>query len=438
MKLYESSEEAQFVEKDVNFEENIHGEMTMIKMYSKIGYQKMIGFGGAFTEAAASVWSQMGKENQEKLVDLYFGKNGSGYNFCRTHIQSCDFALGNYAYVEDSSDKELKTFSIERDKKYIIPLIKAAQKRKSDISFLASPWSPPAFMKTNADMNHGGKLKPEFRKMWADMMARYVAEFKKEGIPVERVTVQNEPQAVQTWDSCIWTGKEEGEFAKDFLRPSLDAAGAKNVKINVWDHNKEIILERAEESLCKEFADSVDGVAFHWYSGDHFESLAEVCRRFPEKDIFFSEGCVEYSRFASDNQTAHAEMYAHDMIGNFNAGAKSFIDWNLFLNKEGGPNHVGNFCDAPVMCDTENDTFKINLSYYYIAHFSRFIQKDAVRVLTSRYTDKIETCGFVNPDGSHVLVLLNRTESKLPCTVNADGKTLDVEMKPHSIISLVW
>lgn len=440
MKSYTTNNEARFTEKTVSFAEGSRDEMRQVRIYSDVTYQEILGMGGAFTEAAAYTYSQMSEEKQKELLDCYFGEKGNNYNFCRAHIQSCDFALGNYAYIEDEADKDLETFSIERDKKYIIPFIKAALGKNGEIQFLASPWSPPAFMKTNNEMNHGGKLKEEYYEMWAAMMAKYVTVYKQEGINIQRLTVQNEPAAVQSWDSCIYSATEEAEFACNYLRAALDKEGHKDVKINIWDHNKEIILDRVEESFAVTGADEkIDGIAFHWYSGDHFDELNEVNRRYPNKELIFTEGCVEYSRFASENQVGHAEMYAHDMIGNFNAGMNGFIDWNLLLNQQGGPNHVGNYCDAPIMCDTENDTIDKKLSYYYIGHFSRFIQPGARRILVSKYSPDVEATAFKNPDGSKVLVLLNRTEKDVEFVISEGDKFSEtLTMNKHSIVTFIW
>lgn len=440
MKYYISDENLRLQENSLSFREDGEFEMRKICVYPAIKYQEILGMGGAFTEAASYTFQQMTPEKQEETLNLYFDQAGNQYNFCRTHIQSCDFALGNYAYIEDSTDKELKTFSIDRDKEYIIPFIKKAQLKNKDIKFLSSPWSPPAFMKTNNDMNHGGKLKEEYKEMWASMMVRYIREYEKEGISIERVTVQNEPAAVQTWDSCIYSGAEEAEFAVKYLRPALDKAGYSHIKINVWDHNKDIILERVKESFEIPGADkAIDGIAFHWYTGDYFEALEEVHRQHVDKELIFTEGCVEYSRFETDNEISHAEMYAHDIIGNFNAGMNGYIDWNLLLDEKGGPNHVGNFCDAPIMYDKENDILKVNLSYYYIGHFSRFVKPGAKRILATKYTSDLETTAFENTDGSKVLVVLNRSEKDIPFALSENGMDSElIEIKKHSMISICW
>lgn len=440
MKCYLSDGNERLAEQEIAFTEQGGGEMQKVQVYPQISYQQVIGMGGAFTEAAAYVYSKMSPEKQAELLDLYFGEKGNRYNFCRTHIESCDFALGNYAYVEDMGDRELRTFSIERDREYLLPFIKAALERNQELKLLASPWSPPAFMKTNGEMNHGGKLKEEYRQMWADVIVKYIEAYRKEGVTISRLTVQNEPAAVQTWDSCIYSGREEAVFARDFLRPALDRAGYADVKINIWDHNKDIIIERTAESFSVPDADkAVDGIAFHWYSGEHFEALAEVRRQYPEKELLFTEGCVEYSRFASDHHVANAEMYAHELIGNFNAGMNGFMDWNMILDQQGGPNHVGNYCDAPVMCDLEKDTIDVKLSYYYIGHFSRFIKPGAKRILASKYSSNLEVTAFENEDGTKALVVLNRSERDTDFVISEGTRsTGKLKSRKHSIMTFCW
>lgn len=440
MKCYITDRETRLGEKTVNFSEGTRGEMKQVKIYPEVVYQEILGMGGAFTESAAYTYSQMSAEKKKELLDCYFGENGNHYNFCRTHIQSCDFSLGNYAYIEKEEDTELESFSIERDQKYLIPFLKAALEQNKEMQLLASPWSPPAFMKTNGEMNHGGKLKEEYYKMWASMIAKYITVYKQEGIKIQRLTVQNEPAAVQTWDSCIYSATEEAIFACKYLRSALDQENHKDVKINIWDHNKDIILDRVMESFAVDGAEEkIDGIAFHWYTGDHFDALCEVNYRYPDKELIFTEGCVEYSRFVSENQTGHAEMYAHDIIGNFNAGMNGFIDWNLILNKQGGPNHVGNYCDAPIMCDTENDTIDKKLSYYYIGHFSRFIKPGSRRILVSKYSADMEATAFMNPDGSKVLVLLNRTEKDVEFVLSEGKRSSEtLTLGKHSIHTFCW
>lgn len=439
IRCIQSDEILRLKETELLFEDGRNEEMKLVKVYPQETRQTIEGFGGAFTEAAAYTLNSMSEENKEKVLSAYFGPDGNQYNFCRTHIQSCDFALGNYSYVENPEDTELTSFSIERDKKYLIPMIQQAIAREPDMQLMASPWSPPAFMKSNGEMNRGGFLKKEYYQMWSDMIVRYVQEYEALGIPIQRITVQNEPNAVQTWDSCLYTAEEEGIFAADYLRKGLDKSGFTSIKIAVWDHNKESILERADSTFAVPGAlERVDGVAFHWYTGDHFEALGAVREKYPYKELIFTEGCVEYSRFMNNNQIKNAEMYLHDMIGNLNSGTNGSIDWNLLLNKEGGPNHVGNFCDAPIMYDSDTDTVDIKLSYYYIGHISRYIKRGAKRILVSRYTEALDVFGCINPDGEKVLVLMNKSDHDERFKVREGDKVCNVFMKAHSIMTLCW
>jgi glucosylceramidase len=413
------------------------GGMQCVNVYPEIEYQTYLGFGGAITEAAGYAYSKLSKENQKKVLDHYFGEEGNRYCMVRTHIDSCDFSLGVYSAMSDPEDKEMKSFTLERDEQYILPLLQAAQQKSGEpLDIMLSPWSPPAFMKTNGEKIHGGKLKAEYRQFWAEYICRYIQEYEKKGLKVSRVTIQNEPAAVQSWDSCIYTEQEEKEFLRDYLYPAFEKNGLSHVKINIWDHNKERMYQRAKAIIDKDTDSMVDGVAFHWYSGDHFESINVTYEAFPDKQLIFTEGCVEYSRFGT-NQLHNAQMYAHDIIGNLNNGMTGFMDWNIYLDEKGGPNHVGNYCDAPIMIDTVNDTFEVKLSCDYIGHFSQYIRRGAKRIAFSRYTGDLEMTAFKNPDGSIVLVMLNRKDWDIPATFDVGDKIFHQVIGGNSIVTAV-
>ena len=415
------------------------GNMNVVNLYPEITYQKIRGFGGAFTESAGYTLSKLSEEKQKEIAEAYFGESGIGYTIGRTHINSCDFSLGNYAYVEDPEDSNLNTFSRERDQLYIVPFIRLAQQVSSkEIEFLASPWSPPAFMKTNGEMNHGGQLKGEYRKLWAEYICRYIKDCLEDGIPVTMITVQNEPEATQEWDSCRYSAVEEMEFVRDFLGPIMKEQGLDDVKIYIWDHNKEIMYERAKDILKDEkAAQYIAGVGFHWYTGDHFEAVCLVREQYPDKELLFTEGCVEYSRFMDSNDVYKAEMYAHDILGNLNAGMNGYLDWNLVLDEKGGPNHVNNLCAAPIMCDCKNGTYEKRLAYYYVGHFSKYIRGGARRIAVTKYTEQIEVTAFVNTDGEKVVVLLNKQNNDIPVVLREYGKGTELTLKAHSIVTLL-
>lgn len=417
---------------DVCCVDDLDVEANVINIIPEVKYQKIEGFGGAFTEAAAVTWNKLGDENKQKVLELYFDtENGAAYNLGRVHMNSCDFSLGNYSCVNEG-DETLESFNIERDKQAVVPMIKAAMEY-NDIDIMVSPWSPPPYMKTNGQMNEGGKLKKEYYELWSQFYVKFIEKYRAEGISVNRITVQNEPKAVQTWDSCVYTADEEAELVKNHLGKKMKDIG---VGVLFWDHNKERIYDRSKP-MMDIAVDLTEGVAFHWYSGDHFEQLEIFHKLYPEKKLFFSEGCYEYSLGKSDT-TAIGEKYAHDMIGNFNNYCNGFYDWNLLLNKEGGPNHVGNFCDAPIMADTTNDKLIIHDSYYYINHFSRFVKRGAARIASSKFTDKLDTVSFENPDGSIVTIVLNSSDECFNIFFRINGEVVSANAEPHSIATYIF
>lgn len=413
------------------------GEMHRVSIYRNMEKQVFHGFGGAFTEAAAYSYQKLPLKKREAFLEAYFGETGLGYTQGRVHIGSCDFSLGHYSCRE----QETEDFDTSRDEAYLVPLLKDAQKTAGKpIELMLSPWSPPAYMKTNRDRNHGGKLLPEYAGQWAACMAQYASFYRNQGFAVKRITVQNEPAAVQIWDSCIYTAQEEGAFAVKHLKPALERAGCADVKILAWDHNKEILPYRAAETMSVPGAQAaIDGFAVHWYTGDHFDALTVVHQQYPGKELWFSEGCVEYSRFDGSSNIQKAEMYAHDIIGNLNGGISGSLDWNLLLDARGGPNHVGNFCEAPIMLTEDEKDFEIRSEYYYIGHFSRFIRPGAVGIGCSTYSASVEATAFRNPDGTCAAVLLNRSDtSQSVCVSEGGDEGYRFTLEPHTIATLHW
>jgi glucosylceramidase len=316
----------------------------------------------------------------------------------------------------------------------MFPLLEDAQRMcQSQIEIMLSPWSPPAFMKINGERNHGGKLKEEYQAAWAEYICRYIKEFNRRGYKVTRMSLQNEPKAVQTWDSCVYTAKEEKAFLRDFMYPALCNNDLSEIEIFIWDHNKERVFDRACTIIDEDTNHMVAGIAFHWYSGDHFEALGLVKEKFPDKKLILSEACIEYCKYSSDNFLENAQKYAHDMIGNLNQGMTAFYDWNLFLDEQGGPNHVKNYCDAPYMFDTKEKKLLERNTLAYIRHFSHFIHPQAVRIAHTRYTDKLEVTAFKNLDGTIAIVLLNKEKEEREAFIRMEGHGVKVLIAPSSI-----
>lgn len=406
-----------------------------IVLQPEVTYQTMQGFGGAFTEAAAYTLSRMSPAKRAEIIHRYFHPvEGLAYSMGRVHIHSCDFALGNYTYVEDN-DIELASFDISRDHKWVLPLIKDAMKVKGgEFTMLASPWSPPAWMKSNGEMNNGGSLLPEYANVWARYYTKFIEAYAKEGIPIWGVSVQNEPAAVQVWDSCVYSAEEERDFVKNHLGPVMHEAGLADVNIVIWDHNRDIMVERASAVLSDpEAAKYVWGTGIHWYGGEEFEKVGQVHELFPDKHLLFTEGCQEGGVRLGEWFTG--ERYGRNMIGDLNQWTEGYLDWNLVLDETGGPNHVGNLCDAPIIADTTTDEVHYNSSYYYIGHFSKYIAPGALRIGMDSRLDGVLSTAFRNPDGSLALVLMNESEEPRRVTMELRGEIAESLLPAHSIVT---
>jgi glucosylceramidase len=348
-------------------------------------------------------------------------------------MNSCDFALGNYAHVEAPGDTALDGFRIDRDRQALLPMIQAAQRVAGrPLSLLVSPWSPPAWMKTNGQMNHGGRLLPQYAEAWARCFVRFIQAYAEEGVPVWGVSVQNEPMATQRWDSCLYSAQEERDFVRDHLGPALARAGMSDVRIVIWDHNRDLMVERASVVYGDpEAAKYVWGTGFHWYGEDCFDHVQRVHDAWPDKHLLFTEGCQEGGPHTGS--WALGERYARSMIQDLNHWTVGWIDWNLLLDDRGGPNHVGNLCSAPILADLGRDALAYQSSFYYIGHFARFIRPGARRVLCAATRGDLEVAAFVNPDGSTATVVMNRTEDAQRFALVIDGAAHVAELPARSI-----
>ena len=307
-------------------------ENQIINIYPEITYQSIIGFGGAFTEATGYAVKLLSDDLQNHIIEDYFSETGLGYSFCRLPIGSSDFSEGSYSY---SNKPDLSDFTIERDYKYIIPTVKSALNINPNIKFLASPWSPPKFMKSNKTMILGGKLLDKYKTIWAEYLIKYITSYQKENININYMTIQNEPNALQIWESCLYSPEEETDLAINYIFPAFLKNNI-NTKILIWDHNKEKLFSRANQELSSNAAlQAISGIAFHWYTGDHFENISLTHDAFPGKLLIHTEGCTGYSKFNPTDEVFNAEIYGHDILGDLNAGTNGYIDWNMVLDYKG-------------------------------------------------------------------------------------------------------
>jgi glucosylceramidase len=407
-------------------------------------FQTFMGIGGAITDASAEVFAQLPRDRQQEFIKAYYGKGGNNYTLLRTNIHSCDFSSGSYTYIEEG-DESLKTFSIKHDLKYRIPLIKKAfENAEGNLVFYVSPWSPPAFMKSNNDMLHGGKLLPKYNQAWANYYVKFIKAYEQQGLRVWGITLQNEPMATQTWESCIFTAEEERDFLKNFLGPTLKREGLGDKKIVVWDHNRDLLPHRADVIFGDPEASRYAwGIGFHWYETwkggqPEFDNVNIVRESYPDKNLMFTEGCVE--RFKTENlqRWSNGERYGESMIHDFNNGTVGWTDWNILLDENGGPNHVGNFCFAPVHANTKTGELTYTPSYYYIGHFSRFIRPNAVRVSTTASFSALISTSFRNVNGIMATVVMNKSDKDIPYNLYVGKFTAAIKIPAHTIQTLVY
>jgi glucosylceramidase len=403
-------------------------------------FQEIVGFGGALTESSAWVLAQLSPEKRAAVLRKYYDpKEGIGYTLARTHINSCDFSLHMWALDETPGDYDLLEFSLAPMRRWLLPLLHDAQQIAGTDRFklLASPWSPPAWMKTNNRMDDGGSLRAEYRPAWANYYVKFVRAMRdEEKIPVWALTVQNEPEAHQTWESCIYMPEDERNFVRDHLGPALTQAGLSGVKLLGWDHNRDRLEARAAAIFGDpEAAKYFWGAGLHWYVSDDFAAASRVHAAYPDKSILFTEGCVE--KGARLGAWEPGERYGHNIVNDLGNWVCGWIDWNIVLDLRGGPNHVGNFCDAPVLVNTASGDVHYQSSFYYIAHFSRFVQPGAHRIASHDGPEAIESIAFANPDGSIVVVALNRSDSAVAFNLKCGGDTLACNVPAHGIQTLV-
>ncbi len=425
---------------DVNASEQpVESEVSIFVNPNKT-FQSFIGIGGAITDASAEVFAKMPEDKQDELIKAYFDPSeGIGYTLGRTSIHSCDFSSGSFTYVKSGS-KDLEDFSIDHDKEYRIPMIKRAiEAAGGELLFYASPWSPPAYMKSNENMLQGGKLLPEYFDTWALYYTKFIKAYEAEGIPIWGITIQNEPMAVQRWESCIYTAEEERDFLKNHLGPIMEKEGLGDKKIVVWDHNRDLINHRANTIFDDPEASKYAwGIGFHWYEtwagGEPmFENLAKVKESYPDKQLLFTEGCNESFSAEKYQYWPNAERYGRSMINDFNRGTVGWTDWNILLNQNGGPNHVGNYCFAPIHADTETGELIYTPTYYYIGHFSKFIRPNAKRVSTASSRSHLLSTSFLNEDSSMATIVMNQSDLEIKYEVHMGSKKVNTTIPPHAM-----
>ncbi|MBU2865311.1 hypothetical protein KO489_15775 [Reinekea forsetii] len=411
-------------------------DLCEVSLNPEVSYQTHLGLGGAFTESAAVNYQGLSKASKAQFMSTYFDPaHGSGYNIGRIHMNSCDFSLGNWA-CQPTPDSE---FSIDHYENAILPMIRDAEDVLGQkIKLIVSPWSPPSWMKTNGEMNNGGQLKPEFRAQWANYYVQFIKALQEKGFEIWGLTVQNEPEAKQIWDSCLFSAEEERDFIRDYLGPALFNNNLKDIKVICWDHNRDNLYQRARVIYSDaEASKYVWGAGFHWYVDDAFDNVQAVHDAYPDKGLLFTEGCQEGGPHTGEWEVA--ERYGISIISDFNKWTCGWLDWNLLLDSKGGPNHVGNLCSAPVLCNASGDDIDIQPSQLYLNHLSpRFIPELSQRILSASPRDALKVVAFKRPDLKISLVVMNIGDTPVDFQINLKNQYLPTQIAARAIQTYVF
>ena len=466
VEVYETSANGNKLKKVTDFTTGDNPDIIIIIPEEK--FQTITGFGGSFTEASAYLLNRLGTVNRAKILQAYFGDQGARYSLTRTHMNSCDFSLSHYSYAPVEGDKELANFSIEEDRSDLIPMIKEAMSISKDgFKILSSPWTAPPWMKDNKDWR-GGKLLPQYYDSWALFFSKYIEAYRAEGIDIWGVTVENEPLGNDNnWESMHFTPAEMTDFVVNHLGPQLNADGHQT-KILGYDQNRDEELKKwvtemyRDETSRKYFS----GTAVHWYAStyDYFpEALQFAHEAAPDKHLIQSEACIDaevpkwkddpwyWSKEATDwgwdwaseeNKKYHPKYvpvyrYARDIIGCLNHWVDGWIDWNMVLDRQGGPNWFKNWCVAPIIVDPDQDEVYITPLYYTLAHFSKFIRPGAKRIGFQNSSNELMVTAAENPDGSIAVIVFNEGSNAKTYKLSLLQRETTVSISAQAIQTIV-
>ena len=464
--IFETSQSGNQLTELSNFDSDATPSSIQLNFGQK--FQTISGFGGAFTEASAYLLNQMSSEKRTEILDAYFSRKGANYSLTRTHMNSCDFSLSNYSYTPVEGDKNLEHFSIDEDKDDLIPMIKDALATSEDgFKLFASPWTAAPWMKDNNKWV-GGKLLPEYYDTWALFFSKYTDAYKQEGIDIWGFTVENEPLGNgNNWESMHFTPEEMTDFVQHHLGPKLEADGKGDLKILGYDQNRQEIKEWVDV-MYKDEASSkyYDGTAIHWYEStyDFFpEALQYAHQKAPNKYLIQTEACIDsevpvwkndawyWKKEATDwgydwreeekkylhPKYAPANRYARDIIGCLNNWVDGWVDWNMVLDRQGGPNWFKNWCVAPIIVDPKADEVYYTPLYYIMTHFSKFIRPGA-EVIGVDSTDKdLMVTAAQNPDGSVAVVVFNEGMEHKSFELKTLESTKQISISPQAIQTIL-
>jgi len=466
--IYETSKSGNQLTEITDFKNTTSKNTDTVSLDTTKKFQKITGFGGAFTESSAYLLNKLSKKNRDTIIKAYFGKEGANYSLTRTHMNSCDFSLSQYSYSPVADDVNLEHFSIKDDMDDLIPMIKDAMMASEDgFKIFASPWTAAPWMKDNNEWV-GGKLLPKYYDTWALFFSKYLDAYRNQGIDIWGFTVENEPHGNgNNWESMHYTPDEMTNFVMNHLGPKLEADGYGDKIILGYDQNRAGLKEWIDSMYENdETSKYFDGTAIHWYESTYkifADDLQYAHHKAPNKLLIETEGCVDsqvpawkddnwyWSKESTDwgwdwapaedkylhPKYAPVNRYARDIIGCLNNWVDGWVDWNMVLDRQGGPNWFENWCAAPIIVDPDTDEVYFTPLYYVMTHFSKYIRPGAEVIGVKNNNKELQITAAQNPDGTIAVIVFNEGETEQNFNLTLNKKSIDIHINDQALQTII-
>lgn len=407
-----------------------------ISVDSSVNYQTMDGFGYTLTGSSAYLINRMGATQKAALLNELFGTGGNaiGISYIRVSIGASDLSPAVFSYNDmppGQTDPTLSNFSLSEDLNDLVPVLQQVLTINPNIKIMGSPWSPPVWMKDNGS-SIGGHLLPQYYSVYAQYFVKYIQAMQARGIAIHSVTVQNEPEHGGNNPSMLMTASQQGDFVKNHLGPAFQAAGI-GTKIIVWDHNCDnpnYPISILNDPATKAF---VDGSAFHLYAGS-ISALSTVFTAHPDKNLYFTEQWTGANGSFDGDLSWHMKNV---VIGASRNRARVVLEWNLANDPAYGPHTPGGCTECKGAVTISGSSFSRNVSYYIIAHASKFVPAGSVRIQSDEVTN-LPNVAFLTPSGKKVLIVLNESAASQGFNIRYKGKWVFTSLTPGAVATFIW
>ena len=387
------------------------------------------GLGGAITEATAYNFAKLNHKKQQELLSAYYDKNGLDYRWARLSIGSNDFCLKPFEYT---TRPNLDSFSVKHDERWLFPMLKKITTKKK-LTFLASPWSPPKYMKFTRKNHLSGILKPWYYGKYGDYIHKWLNSYRDKGIEIDYITPQNEPFAFQSWESCVFSYREQKKLAYKYLAKELKSS---KTQILLWDHNKRNLSKVADKLLGKNYRreDKIAGICYHWYSGTFPNQMWKVRQKYPDILMISSEMCCHFTPYNEEEWQNDAKLYLYELFNDINSGTNAFIDWNMLLNWQGGPNHKRNYTKSPVILNEKGDDFILTPIYYALKKFAKLFPAGS-EIVRCEYNSKDIAAITKKTKAGYTVIIANLTNKDQEITLKLGRQTKKLTLEKSKIIA---